>query len=229
LTEAIVLAAGAGTRLRDVAPIKPLTRVAGKPLVAHVIEGLAAAGISRVVVVTGYEAATVEAALASRPWPCVVEHVRNADWTAPNGVSALAAAATVRGRALLTMSDHIVDPQIYRLLVAANDGDAALGVDRRLDHHWVDLDDVTRVRTKGSHIVDIGKGLGNYDAYDTGVFAVSQRFFERLASLAAPSLSDAMRSLAIEGRAFAADTGDLCWLDVDDARAHGIAETWLAA
>ncbi|UPV75210.1 sugar phosphate nucleotidyltransferase [Halorussus limi] len=53
----VVPAAGEGTRLRPLTEEKPkgLVEVAGKPLLAHVFETLAASGVEEVVVVVGYE------------------------------------------------------------------------------------------------------------------------------------------------------------------------------
>jgi len=62
---AIVLAAGQGTRMRSHVP-KVLHPLAGRTMIDHVLAGLAAAGADAVVVVTGHEAETVEAALDSR-------------------------------------------------------------------------------------------------------------------------------------------------------------------
>lgn len=228
--QAVVLAAGTGTRLRDVAAVKPLAEVAGRPLVVHVIERLAAAGAQEVIVVVGYEGARVQEALSAFSLPCRVTFAVNADWQAPNGVSLLAAAPLLRGAALLTMSDHLVDPALYAHVWAARRTDGAvLGIDRRLGHPWVDADDVTRVATEGEHIVAIGKLMPVYDAYDTGVFAIGPAFIDALRAAARPSLSDGMASLAAQGRAYAVDCGHLSWLDVDDPRAFQIAAQWLAA
>ena len=55
-TSAIVLAAGMGTRMRSETP-KVMHVLAGRPVVDHVLAGLAAAGIERAVVVVGPELA----------------------------------------------------------------------------------------------------------------------------------------------------------------------------
>lgn len=233
LTQAIILAAGAGSRLRGVAPSKPLCPVAGRPLIDHALDRLAAAGIGRAIVVTGYEADAVEAHLAAadRGAGFAVDVVRSPDWRRPNGVSALAAAEAAGGRdSLLLMADHLVDPALYRLLAAAGAGNGLrLGVDRRLDHPWIDLDDVTRVRTEGDRIVAIGKHLDSYDAFDTGVFAVGPALFDALAGLPDPSLSEAVGRLAGAGRAEAVDIGAIDWIDVDDPRALAMAEAWIGS
>jgi bifunctional UDP-N-acetylglucosamine pyrophosphorylase/glucosamine-1-phosphate N-acetyltransferase len=59
---AIVLAAGQGTRMRSRIP-KVLHPLAGRPMLAHVLDALRAAGIERTVVVTGHGADAVEAAI----------------------------------------------------------------------------------------------------------------------------------------------------------------------
>jgi 1L-myo-inositol 1-phosphate cytidylyltransferase len=226
---AVVLAAGLGSRLRDAAPYKPLCPVAGRPLIDHAIMRLAAAGMRRAVVVLGYGAEAIEAHLAAGEWPLEIVTVETPDYRAPNGVSALTAAPLVAGEALLAMCDHIVDPALYALVAQAGAGAGLrLGIDRRLDHLWVDPEDVTRVRTEGDAIVAIGKGLESYDCHDTGVFAIGPALFAALGSLASPSLTEGVRILAAQGQAGIVDCGDLGWIDVDDAKALGEAEAWLS-
>lgn len=225
---AIILAAGMGTRLRDRARSKPLCEVAGTALIDHALARLAAAGLTRAIVVTGYEADRIKAHLA-RPQPLAVETVRTRDWREPNGVSALAAAPLVDGPALLLMCDHLVAPALYARMARSDPGPGLkLGIDRRLGHRWVDPLDVTCVATKNDRIVAIGKELEPHDCYDTGVFAVGAAFFAALADLASPSITEAVRRLAADGRAGIVDCSDLAWLDVDDAKALAWAEEWLA-
>ncbi|WP_267347487.1 NTP transferase domain-containing protein [Sphingomonas sp. GM_Shp_2] len=226
---AIILAAGEGSRLRPAAPFKPLCPVAGLPLIDHALSGLAAAGLTRAIVVLGYGGDTIERHLAARSQPLRVETVHS-DHREPNGVSALAAAPLLRGEeALLAMCDHLVDPALYRRLAAIGaQGGLTLGIDRRLGHDWVDPLDVTAVATQGDRIVAIGKGLEPHDAYDTGVFAIGPALFAALGSLGHPSLTDGVRLLAGEDRAFVADCSDLAWIDVDDAPALAKAEQWRA-
>jgi choline kinase len=227
---AVLLAAGEGSRLRAVAPSKPLCPVAGKPLIAHAISGLAAAGIARVIVVLGYEKDAVRRYLASRDWPVTVETVETRDHREPNGVSVLAAEAALAGHeALLAMCDHIVEPALYaRVAVAGAQGGATLGIDRDLGSDWVDLDDVTCVATERDRIVAIGKGLAEYDCFDVGVFAIGPGLLAALNALPSPSLSAGMTALAATGTARVVDCSGLQWLDVDDAPALAKAEAWLA-
>ncbi len=224
---AVLLAAGEGSRLRAVEPVKPLCRVGGVPLIAHALTGLAMAGIKRVAVVLGYRADAIAAYLDAHDWPLAVEQVVVGDWSLPNGVSALAGLERVGAPALLAMCDHLVDPALYARLAATGEGAGlTLGIDRRLDDPAIDLDDVTRVATRGDRIVAIGKGLAVYDAFDTGVFAVGEPFAAALRVLPAPSVSAAVSLLAADARAGAGavDCSDLVWIDVDDEPALRAAE-----
>ncbi|MDQ8699788.1 nucleotidyltransferase family protein [Hyphomicrobium sp. LHD-15] len=74
VTTAMVLAAGLGKRMRpltDVVP-KPLVRLKGKPLIDHVLDRLAAGGISRAVVNVHYLPDLIEAHVAKRTVPSIV-------------------------------------------------------------------------------------------------------------------------------------------------------------
>jgi N-acetyl-alpha-D-muramate 1-phosphate uridylyltransferase len=71
---AMVLAAGLGTRLRPVAGAlpKPLVPLARKPLIDHVLDRLAGAGITRAVVNVHYHADKIEQHLAARKQPQII-------------------------------------------------------------------------------------------------------------------------------------------------------------
>ncbi|AXJ97085.1 nucleotidyltransferase [Sphingomonas sp. FARSPH] len=229
ITTGLLLAAGAGSRLRDVTPYKPLCPVAGRALIDHALEGMAAAGLTRAVVSLGYGADAIAAHLVERAWPLAVAVVMT-DWHQPNGVSALAARDWIGADGVvMAMCDHLVRPAHYRRLAEAGAGDGlSLGIDRRLGHPWVDPLDVTCVATQGDRIVAIGKELAPHDCYDTGVFAVGPAFFDALATLDSPSLTEGVRILAAKGRARVVDCSDLPWIDVDDAPAFAHAEGWMA-
>ena len=226
---AIILAAGEGSRLRDTTPFKPLCIVGERTLLDHALAGLAEAGIERVVLVLGYGAAAIAAHLAASPPPIAVETVMS-DPRRPNGVSALAAAPRLAGDpGLLLMCDHLVEPALYARMARAGAGDGLrLGIDRRLGHPWVDPLDVTCVATAGDRITAIGKEMVPHDCYDTGVFAVGPALFAALGALADPSLTEGVRTLAVQGRARVVDCSDLAWIDVDDAKALRQAEGWIA-
>jgi bifunctional UDP-N-acetylglucosamine pyrophosphorylase/glucosamine-1-phosphate N-acetyltransferase len=59
----VIMAAGKGTRMKSALP-KVLHKLAGQPLLAHVLNAAAQVGADRTVVITGHEAEAVEAACA---------------------------------------------------------------------------------------------------------------------------------------------------------------------
>jgi choline kinase len=231
--DALIIAAGYGSRLRALAQSKPLVAVRGVPLIELGIRQAARAGAGKVVVVTGHEAERLEAFLAelSRRSGIAIEPARVSDWSVPNGHSVLAGAERIGGDYLLLMSDHIFALDILARL--AREGDPSRGVtlaiDRRLDNPLVDPDDATWVRTDtAGRIEAIGKTISTYDAVDCGAFLATAELAEAIRAAirdgAAGSLSEGMQRLADAGRAATMDIGDAWWLDVDEPRFHAMAE-----
>src|SRR2546423_7904310 len=60
--KAVILAAGKGTRMKDLTNEvpKPMLKVQGKPILEHIVEGIVAAGIREIFIVTGFRAETIE-------------------------------------------------------------------------------------------------------------------------------------------------------------------------
>jgi 1L-myo-inositol 1-phosphate cytidylyltransferase len=229
----VIVAAGMGLRLREIAPQKPLAPLLGEPLISRVIDCALAGGATEFVVVTGYEGAKLEKflySLAARRG-IRLSCVRNPDWRGSNGLSVAAAGPVVSGEFLLLMSDHLFDPQIVRELLGAGLGGAAvvLAVDRRMDSPVVDLEDVTRVQVgPGDRIRRIGKLIGDYNGFDTGIFLASplliQAIEQSVAAGGVGSISEGMQRLADQGLAGSFDIGDRFWIDIDDPAAFGRAE-----
>jgi len=219
----LIIAAGHGSRLRAVSSSKPLTSVAGVPLISHVVRGAALGGASAFTVVTGHEAARVEAYLATLT-DFRIRTVRVSDWDLPNGHSVVAGAAAIQGDYLLTMSDHLFDPEIVRRLIGAPPAALTLAVDRDLDSPLLDMDDATKVETGADGaIVRIGKTLERFDAIDTGLFRATPALAAAIGA-GGGSLSDGVQRLADQGLAATADVTGLAWLDVDDEPALAKAE-----
>jgi len=231
--DALIIAAGFGSRLRSLSDSKPLTPIAGRPLIELGIRQAAAAGAQRVVVVTGHEADQLEAALAglSQSTGIAVVAERVDDWSKPNGYSVMAGAARIDGNFLLMMADHIFAAPILSQLAGQDGPDrgVTLAIDRRVTSELIDPDDATWVSTgPDGFIRAIGKTIAQYDAVDCGAFLATQELPAAIAAAIAAgksgSLSDGMQYLADRGRAATMDIGEGWWLDVDDPRAHALAE-----
>jgi 1L-myo-inositol 1-phosphate cytidylyltransferase len=231
--DALIIAAGFGSRLREVSESKPLTPIAGIPLLELGVRQAKAAGVQRVVVVTGYQAELIEAFLPELSErvgiPVVAEQI--ADWSTPNGFSVMAGAARIDGDFLLLMSDHIFSASILTRL--AQQGGADRGVTLAIDRHTVselvDPDDATWVQTGDrGFIAAIGKTIAPFNAVDCGAFLATQELPAAIAAAIAEgksgSLSDGMQRLADSGRAATFDIGTAWWIDVDDPAMLDLAE-----
>lgn len=231
--DALITAAGYGSRLAELSPSKPLTPVCGVPLIEIGVRQAMAAGVTRVVVVTGHQAARLEdflAELADR-LGIAIEPARLSDWSRPNGWSVLAGAELMPGDYLLLMADHMFEAGILARLAAqsAPDRGVTLAIDRRVGDPRIDPDDATWVRLDDTgRIAAIGKAITAYDAVDCGAFLASPELAEAIrqaiAEGAAGSLSDGMQRLAAASRAATMEIDGAWWLDVDDPRAHALAE-----
>jgi choline kinase len=220
--QCLILAAGNGRRLISVSggSPKPLVHLHGRSLLEHVILRAREAGIDRFVIVVGYGAD------AMREWidDCALDDVSidvvdNYEYQKDNGVF------------LLLMADHIFEPRTAKALLEEPliEGEVILAIDPKIDQVF-DLDDATKVRREGDRIVDIGKQIIAYDAFDTGMFLCSQTLFDVLALESTRregncSLSDGMRLLGRTGRLRAFDIGDAAWQDVDTPEALAHAES----
>jgi len=231
VNECLILAAGNGSRLRPLSKgmPKPLMQVNGRSLIEHVILDAHQAGIDRFVIVVGYGADKMREWFAHRSFEGIsITLVENPEYHKDNGVSVLKARDYLGGSFLLLMADHIFEADTARALLneRLERGEVILAVDSKLDSIF-DLDDVTKVRRQGDHIVAIGKGISDYDAYDTGMFLCSPELFDALESAKKDgncSLSDGMRLLGWNRMFRAFDIGGAFWQDVDTPEALAYTE-----
>ncbi|HDI01354.1 MAG TPA: hypothetical protein ENF78_02875 [Candidatus Bathyarchaeota archaeon] len=218
----VILAAGRGRRLAEITDHIPKALVeiaSGISLLDLALNSLRLAGIRDVVVVVGYKDYMIEEALNGAEG---VMLVKNPEYWRENGLSLLAAREFVDSEEfVLLMSDHIVGPELIRRAIRA--GPLGLCVDRQ-PKFMLDPGEATKVKIgPGGHIVDIGKNLTSWDAFDTGVFACNELMFWAAAEVAKRSfsitISDCVRFLISRGIAFKAiDATGLPWADVDTPR-----------
>lgn len=137
--QAVVLAAGRGTRLGAITADtpKPLLDLAGRPLLLRTLDALAAAGVRHAIVVVGYRSDRIATALAENPIPGLrlqLVHQQTLDGTAP--ALALAAPHLRPQQFFVTWGDIFVEPANYQRLAAAiASADGALLVNQ-VDDPW---------------------------------------------------------------------------------------------
>jgi 1L-myo-inositol 1-phosphate cytidylyltransferase len=159
-------------------------------------------------------------------------HIVNPKWDRANGISVLCAKQYLDEPFLLTMCDHLVDPEIFRALIALPvvPETVTLAVDFNIDNPLNDPEDVTRVQCRDGRIERIGKVIRAFNAIDTGVFLCTPVMFaalEESQTRGDDSISGAMNVLAEWGKARVMDIGDRLWVDVDDPAAFAKAESLL--
>jgi choline kinase len=232
----LIIAAGKGTRLANLGDSKPLVPLLGKPLIIRVIETARTAGIDEFYVVTGYKAETIEETLTAfaEKNRVSVNFIYNQEWEKQNGISVLKGREKLHEPFFLLMSDHIFDKSILRVLryFPAGFDEVVLAVDTRITGNpLVDLEDVTKVQVEAGNIIDIGKSISPYNAFDTGIFLCTPVIFSALAESAKngdDSLSGGIRVLASQKKAKVMDIGNASWIDVDNEEMLKKAEIMLA-
>ncbi len=239
----LIIAAGKGSRLQSRGDSKPLIPILGIPLIERVIRAAMEAGADEFFVVIGHQGERVHDFLRHLADRLAVQitPLLNDDWDKENGLSVLKARDVLQEPFLLLMADHLFDPSLVRPLatLALGDGEIALVVDSNISNPLIDMEDVTRVKlednaspdssekSRSKKIMGIGKGLADFNGFDTGIFLCSPAIFKALEQNEEKNgdttLSGAIRILAAEGRAKAILL-DGFWIDVDDPAAFQRAE-----
>jgi choline kinase len=122
---AVIPAAGMASRLRPLTDHTPkcLLKVGDRELLRRSIDAITAAGISELVIVTGYLNNLIEE-FVKRNYPALTVHfIHNADYASTNNIYSLYLAKPfAKGKEILLLdSDIIFDPAIITTLMAAPD------------------------------------------------------------------------------------------------------------
>ena len=233
----LIIAAGRGSRLSSKGDSKPLIPLLGLSLIERVILTTKKSGLTSFYVVTGYNGEKVRQYLNrfSQSRNITITHITNEEWENGNGTSVFKAKKRLNENFILLMGDHIVDESILVRLKNERiaDDEVMLAVDYNIEtNKLVDVDDVTKVLVEEGRILDIGKNIKKYNAYDTGIFLCSPAIFSAIEESLDnddSSLSGGIRVLAGKGKAKTFDIKDDYWIDVDDEKTYKLAENKLLA
>ena len=234
ITDAVILMAGAGSRLRasgEMLP-KPLVPIFGRPLISYIVDALEKVGVRNLHAVIGAEGDALVAALrALLPMSMRLNPISNPNWQKQNGISVLCASGKMKEPFFLTMGDHLFDSSVLEQVAGqANRNELNLGIDRKIKTIF-DLDDAMKVEINADRVIAIGKDLPVYDAVDTGVFLCPNELFDYLQRVRKDgdcSLADGVRLMAEEGKVRAIDIGDAWWQDIDNLAMRRRAEEELS-
>ncbi len=229
IDKAVLLAAGRGTRLGAITAYtpKPLLEIAGKPLIAHIVEALSESAIREIAIVTGYLAEQVEQwcnAFNRANRDTVLTPIRQPQLNGTAGAILAARDFLEREQAFIFgWADILMDREFYsRFLDAARslDYDLLLSVNWKHDP-WLGAAVYTTNDMRVERIVEKPpKGTSTTHWNNAGLFAATPRLLDYAArlkpsprgELELPQSFDAMiadRALvrAVEVRGFWSDVG----------------------
>jgi len=225
IDKAVLLAAGRGTRMRDLtADIpKPMIKVRGKPILLHIVEGLQTAGIKNFLIIVGYHGDTVREYFGDGT--CFGLRISYATQVVQDGtgrVVDLARDFTENVPFVLSYGDILVDPHNYKSIAdLGDDVEAIISVKRG--------EDVSKggavFLNKQMELIDLREkpkpGEKTSPWYNAGLYAFRPSILEFTARLQ-PSprgeyeLTDAIRELAQSGKKVKALELIGEWADVRD-------------
>jgi dTDP-glucose pyrophosphorylase len=137
IEKAVLLAAGRGTRMRELTAElpKPMVEVRGKPVLQHIIEGLRDAGVREFLVIVGYRADVVQKFFGDGSgFDVRISYANQVVQDGTGRVVDLARDFAGRSPFVLSYGDILVDPQNYQRLVhLADDTGAIISVKRDED------------------------------------------------------------------------------------------------
>jgi len=129
--KAVILAAGRGTRMRELTNDlpKPMIAVQGKPILQHIIEGMRSAGIDDVLLIVGYREEVVRNFFGDgRAFGVRVSYERQVVQDGTGRVVELAKSFTAQDPFLLSYGDILIDPENYAVLASPGEEEAIVSV-----------------------------------------------------------------------------------------------------
>ena len=225
MNKAVLLAAGRGTRMRELTAElpKPMLQVRGKPVLQHIVEGLREAGLTDFLIVVGWHPEVVKEFFGDGSKLGVrIEYATQTVQDGTGKVVELAKGFTGIEPFVLSYGDILIAPENYPLVCAAlGDAEAVVTVKRS--------DDVSQggavFVNKKFELIDLREkpkpGEPTSPWYNAGVYAFRPSVFDFIATLERSprgeyELTDAIRNLALARKKVQALEllGD--WADVRD-------------
>ncbi|MFW5917263.1 MAG: sugar phosphate nucleotidyltransferase [Halorubrum sp.] len=217
---AVILAAGEGRRLEPLTNRrpKPMVPVANRPLLEHVVEAVAAAGVDRIALVVGYRQERIRNHFGDGDdWGVTIEYVEQSTQLG-TGHAVLQAEPVVDGPFVVLNGDRIVDPGVVsRVRDRARDGaHPAMAVTTAAHPRTYGV-----VRLDGDRVTGIDEkpeGPVATNRINAGVYAFSPAVFDAIRETHAPgelAITATLNELASAGD-LTAVRYDGRWLDVSN-------------
>lgn len=225
ITKAVLLAAGRGTRMRELTQDlpKPMLQVRGKPVLQHIIEGLRDAGLTDFLIIVGWHGEVVREFLADGSKLGVrMEYATQVVQDGTGKVVELAREFAGSDAFVLSYGDILIAPENYpRICAALAPAEAVVSVKRN--------EDVTQggavFVNENFELIDLREkpkpGEPTSPWYNAGIYAFRSSIFDYIAKLERSprgefELTDAIRNLALAGNKVQAIELAGEWADVRD-------------
>ena len=225
ITKAVLLAAGRGTRMRELTEAlpKPMLQVRGKPVLQHIVEGSRDAGLKDFLIVVGWRAEVVKEFFGDGSKLGVrIDYTTQTVQDGTGKVVELARGFAGTDPFLLSYGDILIVPDNYpRLCSALDEAEAVVSVKRSDD---VSQGGAVFVNEK-FELIDLREkpkpGEPTSPWYNAGVYAFRASIFDFIAKLERSprgeyELTDAIRNLALAGKKVQALELSGEWADVRD-------------
>lgn len=225
IQKAVLLAAGRGTRMREMTADlpKPMLEVRGKPVLQHIVEGLRDAGITDFLIIVGYRADAVQNFFGDGSrYKIGIQYATQTVQDGTGRVVELAKNFAANAPFILGYGDILVASENYKRVVdLSNDVDALISVTRGED---VSKGGAVFVNER-MEMIDLREkpkpGEPTSPWYNAGLYAFRPNIFDLTVKLK-PSprgeyeLTDAIRELAQSGKKVQALELTGNWADVRD-------------
>jgi len=237
--KAVILAAGRGTRMRDLTQErpKPMLRVQGRPILEHILLGLQSAGIREIFIVTGFKAETIEDYFGDgQRWGLHLQYGRQIVQDGTGKAPDVARDFVGQSPFLLTYGDILVRPDTYKrmrdrfasgsydgLLTVTAGEDVSKGAvvvfDAAFDFITL-VEKPTQAQLADLQARGLLKPTGPY-WYNAGIYIFRPSLFEFTARLQKSprgeyELTDAITAMAAAGHRLAGLAIEGRWVDVRD-------------
>lgn len=216
--QAVILAAGRGSRLRQLTDGTPkcLVEVGGRTLLEHQLTALEHLGVEDVTIVTGYRGADVRRVVGGR-----ARFVVNEAWGSTNSLYSVALCRDcIQGDMLVLNCDVLAHPlALHRLLEAGPNAflyDSSSG----------EAEEEMKVELRGGRLTAMSKSLPPHRSHGENVgilhfdSAATRALFRHAGDLLAQGGRDAWMAAAVERlarevRLRGIDIADLPWIEID--------------
>lgn len=225
IKKAVLLAAGRGTRMRDLTNElpKPMIAVRGKPILQHIIEGMRGAGVTQFFIIVGWRAEVVRETFGDGAYFGVeISYATQVVQDGTGKVVELARDFAGSDRFVLSYGDILVEPSNYSRLTSMEDGTEAVVTVK----HSEDVSQGGAVFVNQRfELVDLREkpkpGEPTSPWYNAGIYAFRPGIFDFTARLERSprgefELTDAIRALAHSGKKVQVLELSGEWADVRD-------------